>query len=90
MRFCIVESLPKALARLSLQEQNAVKITAFDLRMDPAHPELQFGRTDNGSRNGTASILRGVHTGTRPASSRRRCTGLRILRGSARHVPQGR
>ncbi len=46
MQFLIADSFPKALARLSAQEQKAVKTTVFDLQLDPTHPALQFHRID--------------------------------------------
>ncbi len=46
MRFCIADTFPKALARLSAQEQKEVKLTVFDLQLDPARPGLQFHRIE--------------------------------------------
>lgn len=46
MRFCIADTFPKALGRLTAQEQKAVKTTVFDLQLDPASPGLQFHRID--------------------------------------------
>ena len=46
MRFCIADTFPKALGRLTAQEQKAVKTTVFDLQLDPGSPGLQFHRID--------------------------------------------
>lgn len=44
MKFCIADSFIKALAKLTGQEQSAVKITVFDMQQDPSSPGLQFHR----------------------------------------------
>ncbi len=46
MKFCIADTFPKALGRLTAQEQKGVKTTVFDLQLDPASPGLQFHRID--------------------------------------------
>jgi hypothetical protein len=46
MRFCIADSFPAALRRLAAQEQKAVKMTVFDLQLDPSSPGLQFHRIE--------------------------------------------
>ncbi|MFD0986245.1 3'-5' exonuclease [Methyloligella solikamskensis] len=46
MQFRIADSFTKALAKLTAQEQSAVKITVFDLQQDPSAPGLQFHRID--------------------------------------------
>ena len=46
MRFCIAETFTDSLARLQGQDQKAVKTTAFDLQVNPAHPGLQFHRIE--------------------------------------------
>ena len=46
MRFRIADTFTRSLARLTGDEQKAVKTTAFDLQMDPSHPGLQFHRLD--------------------------------------------
>ncbi len=38
MHFLIADSFTSSLARLTAQEQKAVKTTAFDLQMDPKSP----------------------------------------------------
>src|SRR5947199_9286105 len=42
MEFRIADTFTDSLARLVGEEQKAVKITAFDLQMNPAHPGMQL------------------------------------------------
>src|SRR5580698_4401747 len=44
--FRIADTFTDSLARLSGEEQKAVKTTAFDLQINPAQPGLQFHRLD--------------------------------------------
>ncbi|MBX0331268.1 UvrD-helicase domain-containing protein [Oscillochloris sp. ZM17-4] len=46
MEFRIADTFTSSLAKLASQEQRAVKTTAFDLQLNPAHPSLQFHRLD--------------------------------------------
>lgn len=46
MEFRIADTFSDSLARLTGDEQKAVKTTAFDLQMNPAHPGLQFHKLD--------------------------------------------
>ena len=46
MEFRIADTFTDSLARLTGDEQKAVKTTAFDLQLNPAHPSLQFHRLD--------------------------------------------
>ena len=46
MNFRMASTFTASLRKLAHQEQKAVKTTAFDLQMDPAHPGLQFHRVD--------------------------------------------
>jgi len=46
MEFRIADTFTDSLARLSGDEQKAVKTTAFDLQMNPAHPSLSFHKLD--------------------------------------------
>jgi len=46
MNFCIADTFTDALARLTAQEQKAVKTTAFDLQMNAASPGLSFHKLD--------------------------------------------
>ena len=42
MEFRIADTFTDSLARLTGDEQKAVKTTAFDLQLNPSHPSLQF------------------------------------------------
>lgn len=42
MEFRIADTFTESLARLTGEEQKAVKTTAFDLQLNPSHPSLQF------------------------------------------------
>src|SRR3954470_17639972 len=44
--FLIADTFTDSLARLTGEEQKAVKTTAFDLQMDPSAPGLSFHRLD--------------------------------------------
>jgi len=46
MEFRIADTFTDSLAKLNGEEQKAVKTTAFDLQMNPAHPGLQFHKLD--------------------------------------------
>src|SRR3954469_15270979 len=46
MEFRIADTFTASLARLTGDEQKAVKTTAFDLQLNPAHPSLQFHKLD--------------------------------------------
>ncbi|HPQ45169.1 MAG TPA: 3'-5' exonuclease [Syntrophales bacterium] len=47
MEFRIADTFTDSLAKLTGDEQKAVKTTAFDLQLNPAHPSLQFHRLEN-------------------------------------------
>jgi mRNA-degrading endonuclease RelE of RelBE toxin-antitoxin system len=46
MEFLIADTFIDSLAKMSGEEQKAVKTTAFDLQVNPAHPSLQFHKLD--------------------------------------------
>ena len=46
MDFRIADTFTGSLARLTGQEQKAVKTTAFDLQLDPSAPGLKFHKLD--------------------------------------------
>lgn len=46
MEFRIADTFTDSLAKLTGDEQKAVKTTAFDLQLDPANPGMQFHRLD--------------------------------------------
>ena len=47
MQFLIADTFTDSLARLTGEEQKAVKTTAFDLQVNPANPGMQFHKVDN-------------------------------------------
>src|SRR5207247_3344993 len=46
MEFRIADTFTDGLARLTGDEQKAVKTTAFDLQLDPANPGMSFHKLD--------------------------------------------
>lgn len=46
MNFLIADTFTDSLTRLTADEQKAVKTTAFDLQVNPAHPGLSFHKLD--------------------------------------------
>ena len=52
MTFRIADSFSDSLARLTAQEQKAVKTTAFDLQMTPDNPGLSMHRVDRARDKG--------------------------------------
>jgi superfamily I DNA/RNA helicase len=46
MQFVIANTFQDSLARLTGEEQKAVKTAAFDLQLNPSHPSLQMHRLD--------------------------------------------
>ena len=46
MNFLISETFTDSLARLTGEEQKAVKTTAFDLQMNPVNPGMSFHKLD--------------------------------------------
>src|SRR3989442_2822697 len=46
MEFRIADTFTESLARLSCDEQKAVKTTAFDLQLNPANPGMSFHKLD--------------------------------------------
>jgi superfamily I DNA/RNA helicase len=46
MDFRIADTFTDSLAKITGDEQKAVKTTAFDLQMNPAHPGMQFHKLD--------------------------------------------
>ena len=45
-RFLIADTFTDSLARLTGDEQKAVKTTAFDLQLNPANPGMSFHKLD--------------------------------------------
>ena len=46
MEFRIADTFTDSLARLTSEEQKAVKTTAFDLQLNPANPGMSFHKLD--------------------------------------------
>lgn len=46
MNFLLADTFQAALAKLTNEEQKAVKLTVFDLQQDPSNPGLKFHRID--------------------------------------------
>src|ERR671918_2309535 len=46
MEYRIADTFTDSLARLTGQEQKAVKTAAFDLQLDPAHPSMSFHKLE--------------------------------------------
>ncbi|MEM7664054.1 MAG: 3'-5' exonuclease [Pseudomonadota bacterium] len=46
MNFLLADTFQSALAKLTNEEQKAVKLTVFDLQQDPSNPGLKFHRID--------------------------------------------
>ena len=51
MEFRIADTFTDSLAKLTGEEQKAVKTTAFDLQLNPAHPGLQIPQARQGQRS---------------------------------------
>ncbi len=56
MEFLIADSFCDSLNKLTNDEQKAVKTTAFDLQMNPAHPGLKFHKLDKAKDANFCSI----------------------------------
>src|SRR4051812_10904120 len=59
MEFRIADTFTDSLAKLSGDEQKAVKTAAFDLQLNPAHPGLQFHRLDKARDHNFWSVRAG-------------------------------
>jgi len=56
MEFRIADTFTTSLARLTNQEQKAVKTTSFDLQMDPSGPGLSYHKLDRAADPSFASV----------------------------------
>lgn len=56
VEFRIADTFTESLARLTGEEQKAVKTTAFDLQLNPAHPSLQFHKLEKAKDKRFASV----------------------------------
>ena len=52
MDFLIADTFTDSLAKLTADEQRAVKTTAFDLQLNPAHPSMQLHRLERAKDDG--------------------------------------
>jgi superfamily I DNA/RNA helicase/mRNA-degrading endonuclease RelE of RelBE toxin-antitoxin system len=59
MEFRIADTFTDSLAKLSGDQQKAVKTAAFDLQLNPAHPGLQFHRLDKARDHNFWSVRAG-------------------------------
>ncbi len=59
MNFRIADTFTDSLAKLTSDEQKAVKTTAFDLQINPAHPGMSFHKIDNARDKNFWSIRAG-------------------------------
>lgn len=56
MNFLIAGTFTDSLAKLTGEEQKQVKMTAFDLQMDPSNPGMQFHRIERAKDKGFWSV----------------------------------
>ena len=56
MEFRIADSFTDSLARLTGEEQKAVKTTAFDLQLDPTSPGLSFHKLNKAKDKSFCSV----------------------------------
>lgn len=56
MEFRIADTFADSLARLTGDEQKAVKTAAFDLQLNPAHPSLRFHKLDKAKDHNFCSV----------------------------------
>jgi hypothetical protein len=50
MQLRIADTFTDSLAKLTCEEQKAVKTTAFDLQLSPANPGMNFHKLNTASR----------------------------------------
>jgi len=56
VEFRIADTFTNSLARLTGDEQKAVKTTAFDLQLDPAAPSMSFHKLDKAKDKNFCSV----------------------------------
>ena len=72
MKFLIADTFTDSLARLTGEEQKAVKTTAFDLQMNPANPGMQFHKLDKAKDKNFWSVrVSERHPADRPQDRRK-------------------
>jgi hypothetical protein len=89
MEFRIADTFTDSLAKLTGDEQKAVKTAAFDLQMNPAHPGLQsIPQTRKGERSAFLVAPRKSRRSTYRAPNRHE--RVAVLRQSSRQrLPLG-
>ena len=82
MEFRIADTFTDSLARLTGDEQKAVKTTAFDLQLNPANPGMSFHKLDKAKDKNFWSVrVEQRHPADR---SQERCEPFALLRRSPR------
>ena len=66
MEFLIADTFTASLARLTGDDQKAVKTTAFDLQMDASRPGLRFHKLDKAKDKNFWSVRVGRDAPRRP------------------------
>jgi hypothetical protein len=56
MEFRIADTFTGSLARLTGDEQKAIKTTAFDLQLNPAHPGMKLHKLDKAGDGAVAYV----------------------------------
>ena len=86
MEFCIADTFTDSLARLTGEEQKAVKTTAFDFQVNPIDTGLGFGECQD--RCAGAGVTRGRRTFFRADQY---CADCRVKNDkAAKKFPSGR
>jgi len=88
VNFRIADTFTESLAKLSGDEQKAVKTTAFDLQLNPAKPGMQLYKL-TGARDPNFWSVR-VSGDHRPGRSHRQRPALRAAREGLRAHPAHR
>ena len=73
MEFRIADTFTDSLARLTGEEQKAVKTTAFDLQLNPSNPGMQFHKLDKARDKRLAWVSKDPRSLYRTASSLMLC-----------------
>ena len=71
MEFRIADTFTDSLARLTGEEQKAVKTTAFDLQLNPVQPGMQLRKLDRATEPGRPSSMLGSRSRCSTSTSKR-------------------
>ena len=82
MEFRIADTFTDSLSRLTGDEQKAVKTTAFDLQLNPAHPSMSLHKLDKAKDKNFWSVR--VSSDIRTNRSQERCEFPALLRRPSR------